>query len=496
MVPTAPDTRRRERRRAWLIGLALLVCYSYFYYLGGNWNVGSHYAQVLALAEDHTLAIDHSHHLTGDKAFYRGHYYSDKLLGPALLAAPAYLAAKPLAGLLARAASPARRPVLTRIYALDLANLLTNALPTALFGALLYLFLAHFGLAAALRAWLAFTYGFGTLALPYATALFGHNLGAVCVGGAFMLLWRQRQEWRLSRGLAAGALLGLGAICDFTTLFLAAFLGLYALWVARGPRAAKLASAGQVLARIAPLLLVATIPVALQLGANWASFGSPLVFPHVHHVQAAFRARHTRGLLGVHLPQLLPFWQLTFGGHRGLFHGSPVLLLALPGFFLLGKRYWPEAGLFAAAWLGVALLSSGYENWEAGSAYGPRYQIPTLPLLIFAVATTAKRWPLIFKSLATLSMAFMFIVTAHTPSVPESLPVPLAAALGAFSLGRLDQPNLGLALGLGGLTSLLPLLVAETGLLLALFLSLRREPAGVPEEGAVAPRPARRAAKL
>ena len=64
----------------------------------------------------------------------------------------------------------------------------------------------------------------------------------------------------------------------------------------------------------------------------------------------------------------------------------PVLLLALPGLFLLGKRWRVEAILLAAAWLGVVLMSSGYENWEAGSAYGPRYQIPTLPLLIFGVA--------------------------------------------------------------------------------------------------------------
>ena len=58
-MPLTSDTERRlERRRAWLIGLALLVCYSYFYYLGGNWNVGSRDAQIMALAEEHTLAID------------------------------------------------------------------------------------------------------------------------------------------------------------------------------------------------------------------------------------------------------------------------------------------------------------------------------------------------------------------------------------------------------------------------------------------------------
>ena len=340
--------------------------------------------------------------------------------------------------------------------------------------ALLYLFLAEFGLAASLRAWLALALGFGTLLLPYATALFGHNLGAACVGGAFLLLWKQKQEWRLGRGLAAGALIGLGAICDFTTLFLSAFLGLYALWVALKISNFKF-QISNLLVRIVPVAVVALAFVAIQLAANWASFGHPFTFPHVYHVQAAFRARHTRGMLGVHLPELVPLWQLTFGGHRGLFHGSPMLLLALPGFFLLGRRHRPEAILLAAAWLGVVLLSAGYENWEAGSAYGPRYQIATLPLLLLAVACAAERWPFIFKALAALSMGFMFIVTAHTPMVQESLPVPLVAALAAFSAGQLEQPNLGALLNLPGLLSLLPLLVVEIALLLGLWASLRQE---------------------
>jgi hypothetical protein len=70
----AHSDRRLERRRAVLLGLALLLCYSYFYYLGGNWNIASHYAQVLALAEEHRLAIDSFHGPTGDKANYNGHY--------------------------------------------------------------------------------------------------------------------------------------------------------------------------------------------------------------------------------------------------------------------------------------------------------------------------------------------------------------------------------------------------------------------------------------
>jgi hypothetical protein len=455
-----------ERRRALVIALALFICYGYFYYLGGNWNVESRNAQIVALAEDHTLAIDRFHYWTGDEAYYRGHYYSDKMVGPSLVAVPVYWVS-------IRLAPPrASQPLFPVMLSLRVANLLTNALPTALLGAFLYLFLAELGLGAGLRAWLAIAYGFGTLALPYSTALFGHQFGAVCAFASFALLWRQREGWSTKRAVVAGALAGLGAISDFTTLLISCFLALYALWAATGRGTQQPAVVERACLR-PPDLLVRVLPFAAalllaaspQLIANWSSFGSPLAFPHVHHVQPSFQARHTAGLLGVHLPQLFPLYQLTFGSWRGLFHGSPALLLALPGFFLLGRRWRPEAILIAAAWVGVVLMSAGYENWTAGSVYGPRYQIAAIPLLLLPVAASAQRLPVLFKLLAAISIALMLAVTAQSPFVAETLRTPLASALGLFVKGQLLHGNLGKVMGLQGLLSLAPLVLVEAGLL-------------------------------
>ncbi len=361
-----------ERRRAWLIGLALLCAYGFFFYRGGNWNVEARNAQIVSLAEDQTLAIDPYERWTGDKAYYQGHYYSDKLIGPSLVAVPFYLASNRLLS------AAGVRPQLALMLALRIANVFANAVPSALIGGLLYLFLSELGLAAKLRIWLAFAYGFGTLALPYSTALFGHQFGAVCAFGCFLLLWRQREVWSARRAVAAGLLAGLGAISDFTTMLIACFLGLYAIWRSRG-QPGDAPGMATVVTRVLLFALLAAVPVSLQLSANWSSFGSPFVFPHIHHVQPSFRARHAAGLLGVHLPQLYPLYQLTVGSWRGLFYASPVLLLALPGFFLLGRGRRAEAALIAVSWLGVLLMNAGYENWTAGSAYGPRYQIPAIP---------------------------------------------------------------------------------------------------------------------
>lgn len=468
-----------ERRRAWLVGLALLCCYGFFFYRGGNWNVEARNAQIVAIADDHTLAIDPYHHWTGDEAYYRGHYYSDKLIGPSLVAAPIYWLSRRTISLWID------QPRQSLMLALRVANLLTNALPSALIGALLYLFLAELTISPALRVWLALGYGLGTLALPYSTALFGHQLGAVCVAGSFMLLWHQRRQWRLGRGLAAGALVGLGAVSDFTTLLIAAFLAVYALWVATGRPAGEPVRLAVFARRIAPFAALALLPLAGQLAANWAIFGGPFTFPHVHHVQASFQARHTRGMLGVHLPRLYPLYQLTVGPWRGLFYSSPLLLLALPGFFLLGRRWRAETILIAAAWLGVLLMHSGYENWTAGSSFGPRYQIPAIPLLMLPVAVAAKRWAFICKALALISVAFTVAVTAQSPFVDEAIRNPLAVALANFSAGNLLHGNLGLLMGLRGLWSLFPLAVVEAGVLYAL--------AGLSEpDSPAAPTPRRR----
>lgn len=469
-------TKTLEKRRAWLIGWALFCCYSYFFYLGGNWNIDSRNAQIFALAEGRTLIIDSYPSLPiggGDAALYQGHYYSDKLIGPSLIAAPFYR-------LFRETATASELSYGPSVYvALRLTNIVTNAIPSALLGALLYLFLAELGLGAQLRVWLAFAYGLGTLAFPYSTALFGHQIAAVAITGSFMLLWYQRAEWSNKRAIAAGALAGFAAISDAMGVFVAVVLGVYAICLAASPPLPHLhmwrwGVLRTGMRRLAPFALTALAVFSIQLAANWWSFGNPLTFPHVYHAQAAFRARHTAGFFGIHLPQLYPLYQLTIGPWRGLFHGSPVLLLAPPGFFFMARRWRREAIVCAAAWLVVLLANSGYENWTTGSAYGPRYQIVAIPFLIIAAAPATERWPLVFKVLAVISIGFMAIITAQTPFIPEDLRTPLSHAIAEFSRGNLENGNLTMLIpfaNLEGFASLVPLIAMVAAFLLAIRLA-------------------------
>jgi hypothetical protein len=90
----------------------------------------------------------------------------------------------------------------------------------------------------------------------------------------------------------------------------------------------------------------------------------------------------------------------------------------------------------------------------------------------------------VLTALAVISAAFMFIVTAHTPLVAESVRDPLSAALGGFARGELLQPNVGMLFGLPGLASLVPLIVIVAALLFAV--SRLREEAPRPQKAKAA----------
>ena len=75
----------RDRHVCWVLGTLLFASYAYFYQAGG-WNQNSRFALVRAMTERNTLRIDAYRDSTGDRAVWRGHYYSDKAPGASLLA--------------------------------------------------------------------------------------------------------------------------------------------------------------------------------------------------------------------------------------------------------------------------------------------------------------------------------------------------------------------------------------------------------------------------
>jgi hypothetical protein len=475
-------------RGAGAIVVAVLLAAAFFLPRGPMWNADSRIFLTASIVDRGQLNIDPLAPYTGDRAAYGGHYYSDKAPGLSLLAVPAYavlkytlLGGRPYTALFA--ASPDRRLDFLPRYLLAL---LYAGLPTAILCALLFDFLALLGVARAWRTLLALTYGLGTIALPFATVFFGHQLAAALLFGAFVLLYRLRRGALPARyALLAGALAGLAVVTEYPAALIAAALGLYALMA---PGAARRLAA--------PLAAGALPPLAVAGVYNTLAFGGPLRQGYAYLAgQAVYRAGQAQGFMGITYPHLDAIWQTTFGPYRGLFLLAPVLLLAAPGLYLLARR--PGWRAEALLWLGIVVVYSAfvvsYFEWDGGFSLGPRHFLPALPFLVLPIGELlrpgrARAWRPAVAALAAVSFATVGLATAVNPLMDPHFDSPLAevvlpslaglpvdpahpaaavARLGPalahaaplFLGARLDN-NWGMLLGLPGALQLLPLLAA------------------------------------
>jgi hypothetical protein len=373
--------RRGKLAAAWVFGI-LLGSYAYFWH-DRDWNSASRLMLTYSLGDRGTIAINGLERQTGDKAFYRGHYYTDKGPGYSLLALPAYLTL--------RAAGMPPHPLNRdgfRYWAADYwATLATSGVLTAAAGALLTLLAGRLGCGPRRAALVGLAYGLGTPAQVYATLAYGHQPSAAFLLGSCALLFFAGAPRRGGlRGLAAGALAAGAAVNDLSVGPLAAVLGLGALGrVAAGRESSRL---------VVGFALGAAGPTLVLLGYNALAFGSPFDIGYAHHAFPRFRELHGTGNpLGLGSPRWELLIPLLFGRFRGLAFYAPIVALAPPGWWALGR-----GGRAGVAGVGLAscglmlLVNLSYPEWTGGLATGPRLLLPALPFAMLAVAAALGRF--------------------------------------------------------------------------------------------------------
>jgi len=451
--------------------LVLLFCYGYFFPRWAEWNQNSRMDLTLALVEQGTFAIDDYYENTGDYAVYGGHVYTDKAPGTSFLGVPAYAVFRLMARLpvvdqlLTRLSATAAFQATLRedgtgllkekVYfaaALYFTTFFSVSLLSALLGVMLYRFLGRLGLPVNLRLGLTLAYGLGTIALPYSTVFYGHQIAAALLFSTFCLLYRLRQgELGPDALWGAGALIGLTVVTEFPALPAAGFLVLYAAWSL--PRKRDLFR-----------LILGGLPFALLLGFyNHVCFGSP--FSSSYRYLGRFPEISGTGFLGFSAPRWEAFWGVTFSPYRGLFLLSPFLLLAAPGFWYLArdKKWRGEFVLLLGTVLAHLFLVSCWYDWRGGFAIGPRNLLLILPYLAVAVgfflrAWAHRRWGQRgFALLALVSFALVWVAsTAGQEFPPIAVRNPLVEFLWPkFRAGDITR-NLGMAAGLPSWVSLLP----------------------------------------
>ncbi len=490
-------------RTKWALFALLFVSYAYFYQAGG-WNQNSRFALVRALTKEHSTIIDPYQLSTGDKAFDRGHYYSDKAPGVSLSAVPIVALARPVS----RAVGIDTEGYAGIALLSYLATVFTAGLFTAIGGVSLFSLCLDMGATTSGALFAAIVFGLGSPIWTLATIFIGHAFSASLLVIAFAAACRAGSgDWR--HGAVAGACAGWATVSEFPAAVPAVIITLvvvHEVWPLDRRRAVRV---------FAGLTAAALATAAVLMVFQYVCFGSPF---HLAYSSEQTYVGMQQGVFGVNVPRWVRLRRILFGEYRGLLPLAPVLAAAPIGWMLMlagGGRPSAIAARAASrdstrrtaavAAMAIAvyyiLLNASYTYWEGGWSYGPRHASPAIPFLCIGLAALWTAVPRLGRAalalLGAYGVALTLVAVSTAPMPPNNIRRPVPDLLWpAFVDGDLalntqtfvspganpdfrahTEPkaafNLGMKLGLSGLASLLPLVLAWGACVAALRPSVR-----------------------
>lgn len=263
------------------------------------------------------------------------------------------------------------------------------------------------------RLLLALLYGFGTPVF-FRTGFLNQNLLVADFGFFSFALLAGGREDRPGAGrlAAAGVLAGMTLLCDYSGVVILPLLAAYALYrcteTARpGSTASVHGRVRRTVARIAPMVAGAAVPIGILLAYQQWAFGNPLL-PAQHYMpRAEYGGEGWNGFTG---PDAELLYQNLFDLRFGLLPAAPLLALAFIAPVVGHKRLrylpLPELALaflvFLATWIFSSSTQFARLQWETGV----RYLLPAVPFLFLPAAAVLVVAPrALALSVATLAVA-------------------------------------------------------------------------------------------
>jgi hypothetical protein len=464
---------QRNRIECWL-GIVLFFTFAYFYQSGQH-NENARFDQTRSIVEHFSLRIDRYVFNSADVIKYDNRWYPNKAPGTSFAGVIPYFLSSYL-----------MRLVTLPQWIKDniicyLTTLGTIGLISAFSAVLLFRLLVIVSGSTGFALCVTLAYSLGTIAFPFSTMFFSHQLGAACLLISFYILFtaRQRQangETLQSPGLfvLSGFLAGYAFVIDYQAILFTSVVGLYCLLGIRRKTRTLYFLGGVILAGL------------ILVYYNLTAFHKLFYIPYEVYAETPKSAypEHRFGFVGVtFLPELSILYKITFDPQRGLFYCNPVLLLAIPGLImgLVQRRFRLEVLCVGLIALSALWFNASYGKtivyWGGGYSTGPRHIIAMLPFLAILVALAGRKVKILFYPLALVSIFFMLTATAVEPRLPYEYTNPLRQLLipyflrGMLAIGTAGiftshfltansvSFNLGKLCGLGPQLQLLPLYI-------------------------------------
>jgi hypothetical protein len=445
---------RRQSPRRWILLAVLAVMYCYVLNVSDHWRMANSISRTyltLAMLEDGTTRIDQCiarYGDTYDKARYGGHFYSDKAPGYSILLLPF------AAGLRYLGITGLEDMLLGLRY-------LGLSLPVIAFWfAMVPVYSRVTGNESAAIAVIA-AGACGSGFLVYGSTLFSHVPAGILLFLSYLAARRSRIEETDQRSTGwprlAGALSGLACSCDFIVILALPILWVYTAWWRPFDFRA-----------VVNFGLGLVPPVALLLSYNYFSFDHPLKTGFFYHAEAQYLAAYQSGFMGVQSLDGSALLGMTFSPARGIFFLSPVLTLAVLGWWKLfrgdDREFRLDAIVSAAIFLAIFLFAMTTVDWRGGWAVTARYLVPAIPFLLIGVAGALRNVELgspvgvAFVGLSTVGIVLTSAALLTFPYFPEKFYNPIFSLALPELLSGHCFPNLGSSLL--GPASIVPFVVA------------------------------------
>lgn len=396
------------------IFLTFFIIYIYFVHWVG-WNEDSRFDLTRAIVEEHRFDIDSYANNTGDRAFYNGHFYSDKAPGASFLAVPVYATYKSfyynlLSRESVRSFGPSDEYVITNfsehlwtqtsvnpglfiLTAKLLVTIFNSCLFTALTVVLIYKIAGYFHAKDRDRVLLSVTYGLGTLAFPHALVFFSYAPAVFFSLLAFYVLLKEIRVDKESH-LYPGLFSGIAIVFEYTTiLILVPMLG----YILLRHRKIKSFIFGLIIG-IIPLIAYNYLTFGV-LGASFLNLDA-----YWNDVSQLQPPNSLLGYVGLFF-SVLP--QITIFPYRGLFFYSPILLISLYGICAMYKKFKMESIFILAVTAIFLLFGSINAFWWGGACFGPRSLAPMIPFLTIPLIFAFKKIDM--RLISTLLLFSIFI---------------------------------------------------------------------------------------